>query len=269
MAGQSHIFTVDTSGLNRELTRLWRASNESAADLVNRKALWIVRKALWNTVKTDPERIASELQAGKATQLRKLKGKGWSKAKKNAKWFFGAGKHVAPFLALIVQSRVANSQKNAGPNPWPSHRIIPHSPWKGVRRAVGAVKMLEAMRKVFSARRSSVAYIASGWLEALYTFMRRAPSGSGPLRVGSQKGVRRYGRPKGGADAATPSSRPIAWFWNTAWSKDDGGAALLKYARPALEAAIASEKADTARKADEREMRDALRRHGVLGIRIT
>lgn len=264
--------TVDVTELNRALARLHVASKKSAAVLVNKKAYWICLKAIWNTPKTPAAKIASELDATKATELVRTKsGKRWSRSKTNVKAFFGSNtsrKKEAPILALILQSRVKNSGRNLGyaaKPPWHESRQIAQSPWKGVNRATGAARMLAAMRKMYGAKMMSRAYLASGWLEAKNSFQKALAGkliteGKTPPAVGE---VKRRGKPKGESTVAQPGFNARAEFINMAWSQPDGGEALIRIGGPALQAAIDDEAGDTMRKAMEYEFKAACKEAGV------
>ena len=264
-------FRLDVSKLNSAITKLYENSSKAASDIVNRKAYWIVTRAQWKTPRVPSTQIAAELQATKVIETHYNKDGSVSKSRSKAKAVFNAGSKEAPILSLILQSRVKGSGRNRGyaaKSPWPEEKQIPQSPWKGVNRATGAARMLEAMRKMYGMKLRSRAYLASGWIEAIATLqaaMRKAllPQFTEKAPAKGKQGTARYGKPKGEAKPAQPGMNPKAMFVNAAWSKEDGGEALLRIGGKALQEAVNEEARDTMDKAIELEFKNAATLSGV------
>lgn len=209
-----------------------KVSSKTLQEVINTKAYYIARKALWFTPKADIGKIREVLGEAKAMNLVRLKSGRWSRNKKNTVSFFGRGGATstktgrAPYLALIVQKR----RGRAG-HP---------SPWKGLSRAAGAAAMLQVMRQVFGARLRSVAFLKAGWLPAIRELAPYAEKSAGlPPMDGKQ-----VGRPKGGARAAQPGFNPVAQVLNNASASRDTRAALMRYGAPALQKAFDDEAFD-------------------------
>lgn len=120
--------------------------------------------------------------------------------------------------------------------------------------------MKDEVQTVLAARLRSIAFLKSGWLEAIKTLEPFAERRGVPRQDRSGK---RYGRPKGEARPAKTGTRSSARIVNAASAKRDFKRALEVFGGPALQKAFDHE---------VRSMRDYMaRKHGdsarKLGIR--
>jgi hypothetical protein len=246
-------FRVNSSQFDAALRQYAALTSKVPSEICNKKAYFIVRRAIWHTRKADIATMREQLGEHKAMELHRVKsGKRFSRDKKHIKSFFsqGDGNQGAPLLAMIIQARARRGGKG--------------SPWKGVTREVGATRMLEAMRKVWNARVRSVAFIKSGWIAARDAFKqfsggsRGLPPSEGPA-VGGPKVI---GQAKGGASVASKTGRAKAVFWNTASTKRDHKGALMHYGKPALQRAFDEETEDTMAEV-ERRLREQAKKAGI------
>lgn len=225
------------------LRRYADLSRHTPAEVCNKKAYHILRKAIWFTEKANYDKMRDSLGQYKRMDWKLIKsGRRYSFDKRNIKSFFarGAAKKTAPMLALLIQARVFGTEK--------TKKSLAQSPWKGVPRAEGARRMLEAMRKVWKAKTRSIAFIKSGWITArdIYKQWGAGAHGLPPSEPSSIGGPKTIGAPKGGAEPATAGLwKCTAKFWNTASTKRETKQALIKYGQPALEQAFREEETDT------------------------
>lgn len=205
-----------------------RVSSKTLQEIINTKAYYIARKALWFTKKADAPKIREELGEVKGTALVRLKSGKWSHSKKNVQSFFtrGGARAEAPLLALIIQKQSKKSGQG--------------SPWKGRSRAAGAAAMLEAMRRKLNARVQSIAFLRAGWLPGIRTLAPLADKGGSLPPIDA----RQRGQPKGYAKPAGAGFNPVAEIVNKATTYRDQKGALIKYGGPALQQAFDDEALD-------------------------
>lgn len=224
-------FRWNSTQFDLALNRYAALSKKTPAEICNKKAYYIVRRAIWYTRKADIGEMREQLGESKAMELHLIKsGKRFSHSKKNIKSFFsqGDGTQGAPLLAMIIQARASRGGKA--------------SPWKGVSRAVGAAKMLEKMRQVWNARARSVAFIKSGWIQARELFKQFSGGGRGlPPNEPASTGPKQIGVAKGGGTLASAIWKAKAVFWNSASANHDHKEATIKYGEPALQQAFDEE----------------------------
>ncbi len=235
---------VDAREFTSTLRRYAALSKRTPAEIVNRKAYMITRRAIWHTKKAQSESLIRELGAGEAVKLvvnksGKNKGK-FSRAKKNKTFAFSA----AGRFERIIIARLRKSGKS-----------IPR-----------AEELAEYLSKVFKARLRAIAFIKSGFIEPREKFKawcqtHGVPIGragvpqegsgvGGPKQIGSTK--------KGGAAPANFNWYTKATFWNSAFAKHATRKdPLNSFARPALEQAFAEETADTLKEIENRLRKNA------------
>src|ERR1035441_9032646 len=191
MAG-SISFRVDSTQFDQALRQYAALSKRTPAEVCNKKAYYIVRRAIWHTHKADFATMREQLGESKAMELHLIKsGKRFSRSKKNIKSFFGQGDGTqgAPLLAMIIQARAGRGGEA--------------SPWKGGTRAAGAALMLAAMRTVWNARARSIGFIKSGWITARELFKEFGGGGRGLPPNERASVVKQIGAPKGGGTLAS------------------------------------------------------------------
>ncbi len=239
---------VDTREFDSALRKYALLSKRTPAEIVNRKAYMISRRAIWHTKKADANQLRQELGAADAFNLvankaGKNKGK-FSKAKKNATFSFNktASGEAGRFERIII-ARLRKAGK-----------AIPR-----------AEELAAYLAKAFKARLRSIAFIKSGFIEPREKFkswcqshgvsigragIPQESSGvGGPKQIGSTK--------KGGGVPADSNWFARATFWNSAEAKNGTKkGALFEYGSPALEQAFAEETADT-----DKEIEKRLREH--------
>ena len=247
-------FRCDTGQFDLALRQYAALTSKTPAEICNKKAYFIVRRAIWHTRKADIEEMREQLGESKAMELHLIKsGKRWSRDKKNIKSFFsqGDGNQGAPLLAMILQARAGKSGKA--------------SPWKGKDRKSGAAAMLEWMRKVWNARVRSIAFIKSGWIDAREKFKPFGSGGRGlPPNEPASTGPKQIGVPKGGGTLSSVIWKAKAVFWNSASAKRDHKQATFKYGEPALQQAFDEETDDTMQQVEKR-----LKEHAkACGIKV-
>jgi len=212
-------------------------------EVVNRKAYFIARRAIWYTPKADRGKMTNEIgptaRGISINTVKRGKNKGKSYVKKGA-WLYAPGQaSTAPALGLIINARRGRAGK------------------PGLR----GQEMAQAMKKVWGARLKSIAYINSGWITARDTFKRWAGGGGG-LPPNDPKSVQ-VGRKKGDARPATSSTwRAKATLTNSASTSRDKKEALRLYGEPALARAFAIETIDTMDYV-ERKLREAAAKVGI------
>lgn len=253
-------FKFNPTELNSALKRLAVVSNKTPAELVNQKGYRIFQKAVWWMKAVEKETIEKELGAAAATQLVRTKSGRFSRAKKNVRTFFGQGagnQENFPLAAAIIQSRSGRNCKS--------------SPWKGVDRATGAQRMLDAMRKLYGARLKSRAYFKATFATIRDVF-RNSTKKSLPFSDPNSRGsgtkqslARDKGRIADAKPAASRGSFAKADFWLVS-PKHDKKDALDKYAAPVLQKAFDAEAGDTWKRAVEEEYKQAIK---ALGIKVS
>jgi hypothetical protein len=253
----------DTTELNAALAALYKVSDKTPAALVNQKGGFIFGRASGMMKVVEKSTIQTELDASPAQLLVKLKNGKFSKAKKNIKQFFGdAGGDTEgfPLLAAIIQARAGKSGKG--------------SPWKGVDRATGAQRMLDAMRTVFNARISSRGYFRRCFQVAAYAYRKaKLPTKFKISKLFVEKEYptigslsQRLGIIAGVTPAREGESRAISTFWIKTTEHDIGGKGIREHAEPVLQAAFDAEAESTWQHEAEAEYKAVI---SALGIRVT
>lgn len=165
-----------------------------------------------------------------------------SQAKKLLQKSFTSATDELPLMVAIIQSRSRPGNPNyRGP-----------SPWYGVPRALGAMRMNEAIRKFLAARKSSVNFYKAGWLAAIMG-LRRAYRGGDlpPMSDHDQRKQANYER-LGSFEAAT-ESKPRAKIVNHTLSRfDKSHTAIVKVGTQALKRAFDEEAASMLAEAQRR-----------------
>lgn len=234
-------FRVDSREFDATLRAYSNLSRRTPAQVCNKKAYYIVRRAIWHTHKADYQTMADQLgQVLRVVSSGKRAGRLTMKRGKGA-WTWTANKNgaMAPLLALIINARRGR---------------------KGEKGLFGP-EMAREFKRVFAARARSIAYLKSGWITARNAFKQFAGGigrGLPPAEGESNRGPKQIGRSKGSAQPAIDNVwRARAVFTNTAWTTHDHKDALLKYGTPALERAFAEETADTMQEVANRLRDDA------------
>jgi hypothetical protein len=207
----------DTSKFNEALREYMRVSSRTLQQAINTKAYYVARKATLYTHKADPTKIQSQLggyirvahttKTGRTVMRRKLS---LTPSRDDA---------MAPLAALIVNKRRGS---------------------KGLPGLQGSA-MAAAIRNLIAARLRSVAFIKSGWLEAIRTLASLADrKGQPPI----DNMARQYGAAKGSATpAAAGGDVMIATILNAAVAKKGEGGfdALRRFGEAGLAMAFADE----------------------------
>ena len=240
MAGEIK-FTVDDREFQRTLRAYARQSRRDAADIVNRKALFVSLRAIKETPKADKLAIGKELSA--LIFDFKQTAKGYIRKLKTATRFGRFGQtHEVPIVALLI-----NAQRGR----------------QGKKGLYGDA-MKQAVQKFISARQRTVAFLRSGWLPAVKVLSPLVRNKSGAPKVDSETMHRRPGA--GGAIAASEGWRVKATIHNAiaAGGKDAQHHAqgVERYGVPALQRALKLEEQDM-RQFMEDKARESARKLGI------
>ncbi len=257
----------DTSELELATRQLALENGKDLAAAFNKKMGWLLRRWLWNTEKTNFGKMARSLdlrlRMGKAGEKKTKTGR---ILKFKSRWKIAGAEKIHG--AGLVRSRrpedagatvpmiVAIIQKRRG-----------GSPYRGISRAAGRRAMMKAVKKVSGARARSIGYLKSAIASAQKPFLPFS-SGSSPGAppVDSDRNLNPVGRQKGFGTLAVSGQRVLAVAVDKSTTKRQGGKALLKYAKPALEKAYADELKDT-REYLDKVLYDTARRLGIKANR--
>lgn len=166
-------------------------TKRSYAQVLNTKAFYIARKAVWFTAKTNPESIARTL--GQVVRGKRTTRTGRTVRTSTVSLVQG-DEAEAPLAALMIQSR--RRKKN--------------------QPGLYGRDMAREIRSLLSARNKSIAYLKSGWLPAVRALERLAGRGNRPAM---DNAARQVGREKGSATPAVASDNPFAAIENRAFAR--------------------------------------------------
>lgn len=206
----------DQSTFDRTIEEYSIYSKRTHQEIVNTKAYYVARKAIWFTPKADNYRMKQQL--GGIVTVNRLNRKGKSVKRKELQLV--KSKQVnAPLAALIINARQR----------------------KHVVAGLYGSKMTTAIREMLGNRFRSVAFLKSCWLPAVKTLapLVKDKSSSAP----SDSSAKQYKRAKGEAKPARAEKNPTALIVNLATARRDEKGALLKFGGPALQQALADEEA--------------------------
>lgn len=251
--------------LSAALRRASIATGKLPAALMNRAVFSIANRAWKRMPAVADATIRSELEEYKVpvysySRKGKLLGKG------NARQaFFGDGETV-PRLALLISARANPSSRfNQLTN---SRYALAQSPWKGVPRAVGAQRMLAAMRKMFNARIKSRGFFRVCAGVVMFVFKRLVPAqaqaGARTPTAATGSISKRIGKIADGTPA-TGTGKATARFWVSGTSAD-GNAALYRIAQPVWQEALDHEGRQVTAYAAAQEYKKELR---AAGFKVT
>jgi hypothetical protein len=207
----------DQSVFDRTLAKYKEASKKTLARVINTKAYYVARKAVWFTPKADTKRIAAQLGqviAVKESRMTK-KGKLRMTTRKTLTLVKGT-QHNAPLAALIINARGGSNNQ------------------KGLYGS----RMSRAIQKLLAARKRSVAFIKSGWLPAI---KKLAPLSDRRGAPATDSAAAQVGREKGTATPAKDGFNPSAEIVNLATTRRDKKSALVRYGAPGLQKAFDDE----------------------------
>jgi hypothetical protein len=204
----------DQSKFDSTLEEYSKVSKRTHAEIVNTKAFYIARKAIWFTPKADSYKMKQQLGGIVTVKAIGRKGK---MVKRRQLQLVTASQHAAPLAALIVNARRGK---------------------QGMPGLYGK-EMEKAIREMLAGRAKSVGFLKSGWLEAVHVLapLVKDKSGASP----SDPAARQVGRPKGDATPAQPGDNPSAEIVNLASARRDYKGALIRFGEPALQQAITDE----------------------------
>jgi len=221
----------DQSVFNRTLDEYRKVSKRTLQQIINTKAFYVARKAIWFTRKADSNRIKGQL--GQFVSVRYTNKKG--KTATRRKLALVQGRTVnAPLAALIV-----NKRRGAA----------------GLPGLYGS-KMTKAVREMLGARLRSVAFLTAGWLPAV---RKLAPFATDKSKAPNDPAAKQIGRPKGDARAAPEGFNPIAEIVNNATTRNDEKGALRLYGGPGLQRAFSDEAASMRQYIEDKMRKDAER----------
>lgn len=180
------VFKIDMTEFDRALALYLSVSKQSMADIINRKAYWIARRAFFETPVTPRAIITSGLG-----QIRRSKKQIYTGNLRKVSVQSGGGE--APLVALIINSQRGN---------------------KGEKGLFGDA-MKRAVAAFIGSRLKSRAFLKSGWLPAIRTmepFAKGSKAGLPPM----DRSVKQLGPPHGSATPAGEGWSVNATIENTA-----------------------------------------------------
>lgn len=219
---------------DKTLEEYQKVSSRTFAEIINTKAYYVARKALWFTRKAEVGVIKSQLGTiHRSTKTVKYKGLFGGKMRRRVTTYrmdLTPGRSyedkVAPLAVLLVQAKAREAGRP--------------SPWAGKSRSAGASAMAAAVRNLIVARIRSISFLKAGWLPSIKVFESLAEK-SAPLPA---KDARQYGQAKGRGIPAKWGFSPRAVIENYARTiKDPRFDALEKHGAPALQRAFDDEAA--------------------------
>lgn len=207
----------DQTRFDDTLARYMEVTSRSVTQVVNTKAWYIARKAIWFTEKADRGKIESSL--GRMVMVNRLTKSGKTVRRRQLE-LVQSERTQAPLAALIINSRLG--KKN-----------LPGL----YGRAMDA-----AIRDLLSSRYRSIGFIKSGWLPSVQKLGPLADKGGAAPQIDTA--ARRFGLEKGYAEPAEPGWAPSAAIINEAVARHDaGGAALSRVGSKGLQMAFDDEAA--------------------------
>jgi len=132
----------------------------------------------------------------------------------------------------------------------------------GGERGIRGQDMADEVKKVWSARRSSVAFLKSGWLPSIKKLEGHIDPKFRRGAARNDRSAKQRGAPKGFAIVASPGWRVGGKIENHALARRDKKEALALYGGPALQRAFDFEIASM-RQYIERKMRDTAKSLGI------
>lgn len=217
---------------DKTLEEYMKVSSKTFQQILNTKAYYVARKALWFTRKADAGAIRSQL--GTVRKVTRTVKTGRRGVRRRVTTYEFEDTHTpmnqrnleAPLAVLLVVAR--------------GKRKGLRSPWHGKPRAAGAAAMTAAIRNLMVARVRAITFLRSGWLPAIDIFSPLADKGD----KSPPKDAKRYGKAKGTGSPATPGFIARASIENYARTlKDPEFTALTRHGSPALQRAFDDEAA--------------------------
>ena len=234
-------FQLDDTAFQAALVQYAEVSRRTIPDICNKKALFIARGALRNTPRVPVSKIEEEL--GKIVRVTDMGKRGHLVKRSALAGVFGKS---GPLAALILTAKRS--------------RLGQDSIFKGKTRAQGRADMAKAVLAFVRDRRRSVAFLASGWIQAIRTL---SPLVKGKAGIPAfTPGVRQWGRRKGEAKPATQGWSPAATIVNQTGITDEESRALAVYGIPALQQAINTETASMLEEVEKR-MKEGAHEAGI------
>jgi len=208
----------DQSKFDAALDEYLKVTDRTVTEVLNTKAYYIARKALWFTKRADSGSIAKEL--GNLVSVTSISTRGRLTTRKTLN-LVGADQHDAPLAALIVNKRL------------------------GKGHGLYGAAMEKAIRNLLASRMRSIAFLKSGWLPAIRVLSLYAKDKSNDSIPAGNEGARIYGREKGAAyPAVEGTSSIVATIINSAIAAHDKKDALQLFGSKALQTAFDDEAAD-------------------------
>ncbi len=232
-------FRLDTREFDRSLAAYMQVTTHNTAEVINKKAFFIARRAVRETPSTTKGQIASSL--GKITRSKR---KGTMLHLVAAQQTYGhlqGREATAPLAALIINARRGR---------------------KGEPGLEGA-SMTAAIASLIAARSRSRSFLKSGWLPAIKLLEPLVTDKRGEPAT-SYRGAKQYGIAKGASMPARPGWKVRCIIENTVReSGKRANDALIRKGGPALQRAFDFEAASMAGEVLRRQYESARK----LGIR--
>lgn len=205
----------DQRKFDEALREYVKVSSRTLATIINTKAYYIARKALWFTIKSDAWQMKTQLGGIVTVQRLTKKGKLRNRRVLQLK---DSRDYDAPLAAVIINAR----RGRAGDN------------------GLYGKAMDKAIRGLLTARARSIGFIKSGWLPSIQIL---APLSDKAGQPQIDREAKQVGRAKGTATPAKPGFDLRAEIVNLASPIRDKKGALLKYGSEGLTTAFQDETA--------------------------
>jgi hypothetical protein len=207
--------TWDQRKFDEALKEYVKVSSRTLQVIINTKAYYIARKALWFTIRSDQWQVSQKLGGIVTVQRTTKKGK---LRNHRVLQLVGSDYEDAPLAALILNSRRG----------------------KAGEKGFYGKKMERAIRGFITARKRSLGFMKSGWLPSIQIL---APLADKKNQPEINRDVRQVGRAKGTAKPATMGFQLRAEIVNLASPIRDKKGALIKYGGEGLDIAFQDETA--------------------------
>lgn len=222
---------VDSREFDRALALYVTQSKRDLAYILNKAGANIAYGAIPVTRKADTAKIEAELRHVAAVRIA---GKRGQRLRMDVTARTMQGRHIYRANRVahnILMARMHKAGRNLKTD-FPS------------REAIDA-----EVNKMVAARKSSVAFIRSGWLAAARGLGRLVRLAK---RVDGDTG--KFKHPMGGFTVAQPGNSPVCSLWNTSVNPKNktSAAALMRYGQPGLETAVNNQAREMVRWATER-----------------
>ena len=215
--------TWDQRKFDEALREYVKVSAKTLQVIVNTKAYYIARKAVWFTAKADRWKVTTQLGGMVSVSRTTKKGK---IVKRRVLQLRDASKVDAPLAVALLQARWRKEGKR--------------SVFYGVSHSAGVRAMTKAVRGLITARQRSIGFIKSGWLPSIKIL---APLSDKQGQPAIDTTAKQVGRAKGTSTPARAGFDLRAEIVNLASPIRDKKGSLINYGSRGLDIAFKDETA--------------------------